>query len=112
MVSPQTRRAFTLIELLTVIAIIALLMGLLFPVLNIVRENARKTHAKNDIEQTIGAVKAYFADYGRYPIVTAITGDAEYGNGVRPNSDVFNPLRAIPLTTNANDALNPRKVVY
>ena len=61
--TPKIRRsfgrsiAFTLIELLTVIAIIAILMGLLFPAVNAVKENAKKVQAKNDVTQIVAAVK-------------------------------------------------------
>src|SRR5438552_3035429 len=61
--------AFTLVELLTVIAIIAILMGLLFPAIGIVKEQARKVQAKTDITNIVAAVKQYYTEYGKYPQV-------------------------------------------
>jgi prepilin-type N-terminal cleavage/methylation domain-containing protein len=61
--------AFTLVELLTVIAIIAILMGLLFPALQIVKDQANKVKAKTDVVNTVAAVKQYYTEYGKYPLV-------------------------------------------
>src|SRR5947207_2970004 len=47
--------AFTLVELLTVIAIIAILMGLLFPAIGIIKEQARKAQAKSDVTNIVAA---------------------------------------------------------
>src|SRR5215210_3376797 len=61
--------AFTLIELLTVIGIIAVLMTLLFPAVNAVKENARRMDAKNTCVQIVTAVKQYYQEYGKFPPV-------------------------------------------
>src|SRR6266576_6984701 len=62
-------RAFTLIELLVVMAVIIILAGLLFPALRGAQEQARRTHAKNDLTQIVTAVNAYYTEYGKYPLV-------------------------------------------
>jgi len=60
--------AFTLVELLTVIAIIAILMGLLLPALQIARDLANKAKAKTEVVNTVAAVKQYYTEYGKYPL--------------------------------------------
>ncbi|MCA9244479.1 MAG: prepilin-type N-terminal cleavage/methylation domain-containing protein, partial [Phycisphaerales bacterium] len=44
------RRAFTLVELLTVVVIIGILIGILVPALNAVRRNATDTATKSGIQ--------------------------------------------------------------
>ncbi len=120
----RTRSGFTLIELLTVIAIIAILMGLLLPAVNAAKNAARKAQAKNDETQFVTAVKAFYTDYGVYPVdpaITATTGtnDIEYGNtGSSPdqyhNHDLVNVLRASGTTSSNTSAtaINTRQVIY
>jgi len=58
---------FTLIELLVVIAIIAILVGILFPVISSVREKARQGRCMTNMMQISTALRSYRTDYGRYP---------------------------------------------
>jgi len=61
-------RAFTLIELLTVIAIIGVLAAILIPTTQTIRNHARKAVAKNDVEVALGAaIRAYINDFGAPP---------------------------------------------
>ena len=96
---------FTLIELLIVIAIIAVLMGLAFPVFQSVQNQAKKTQARNDLIQIVTAVNAFYAEYGKYPVVTDDTPVVDTGN-------LFHTLRAVATGANLNDAANPRKIVF
>lgn len=56
-------RAFTLIELLTVIAIIAVLAGLLFPVFATARGKAREITCVSNLRQIGLSIKMYAQDY-------------------------------------------------
>src|SRR6478736_2593511 len=92
--------AFTLIELLTVITIIAILMGLLIPVISIVRDHANKAAAKTTASEVAAAVKQYFTEYGKYPVgeyaganpMDVRLGDVTRGGATASNADLFNIL--------------------
>jgi prepilin-type N-terminal cleavage/methylation domain-containing protein len=64
----RTDRAFTLIELLTVIAIIAILAGLLFPAIKSALVRAEVVRAQNGIANLSHAFTAYYTEYGKWPI--------------------------------------------
>ena len=56
---PARRNAFTLVEMLVVVSIIGILVGLLFPALQAVRQAARKTYCSANIRQVILATLTY-----------------------------------------------------
>ena len=68
--SPRPRtadRGFTLIELLVVISIIALLIGILLPVLSAVRSQARKITGLSNLRGLGQITHIYHSDYGTLP---------------------------------------------
>jgi prepilin-type processing-associated H-X9-DG protein/prepilin-type N-terminal cleavage/methylation domain-containing protein len=61
-------RAFTLVELLVVVAVIAILAALLFPVLAQAREKGRQITCASNLKQLGNAIQMYTQDYGgEYP---------------------------------------------
>jgi prepilin-type N-terminal cleavage/methylation domain-containing protein len=116
--------AFTLIELLTVIAIIAVLMGLLFPALSGAKEQARRADAGTAVRNIVSACKSYYNDYGKFPPVSgALAGDVNtngyyaYGDTTAggckvQNNTLFDVLRGISRGDNNNHVLNKRQQKY
>ena len=75
------RRAFTLVELLTVMTIILLLAGMLLPaVLGIVKRGDIAL-AKSDVRLIEAAVLNYLGDYGKFPNQSSGTGQYTYNQG-------------------------------
>jgi prepilin-type N-terminal cleavage/methylation domain-containing protein/prepilin-type processing-associated H-X9-DG protein len=69
-------KAFTLIEFLVVIAIIAILAALLFPVFANAREKARQTSCLNNVKQVATAVHLYTMDWDdAFPQTRTYSGD-------------------------------------
>ncbi len=75
--------AFTMVEMLTVIAIIAVLAAIIFPVAATVREQARRTTTMSNLHQIQVALKMYKQENRVYP--EALLGYVEFqGNSAVP----------------------------
>ena len=71
----RAHAAFTLIEILVVIAIVALLAGLSFPVFQSAREGARMATCASNLKQIGQAIALYTSDYRQhYPLVQTSSG--------------------------------------
>lgn len=67
----RRRSAFTLVELLVVVAVIGVLVGMLIPAVQSARESARRANCASNLRQ-VGLAMAQFCDthHGRWPETT------------------------------------------
>lgn len=108
----RSRSGMTLLELLTVVAIMGILLALLFTAGNTAREASRRAQAKNDLLQMVAAIKAFKTEYGRFPIKQSADGQDTEVTFATDNSDLVYTLSAIPKGSNEQHALNPRQIVF
>lgn len=97
----SSRGAFTLIELLIVIAILGILMALLFPAVDGALDAAKKAQAKNDVTQIATAITAYETEYGRLPLPTSTTVDTTLLAVLTGGSNVNNPRQIVFMEVGA-----------
>ncbi len=72
----RLHRGVTLLELLGVVAILAIVAGLVFPATEAMRRHARRRQAQVEAHSLATAVLLYHDTYGRWPLQTPGTGDA------------------------------------
>ena len=129
------RRAFTLVEMLVVVAIIAILAGILIPVVGRAKTKAKVAAARVEMAGLETAIKSYKNDYNRWPIPKKPTGrrwanrggDFTYGvkdsNYVTPSNEALMDILmaedrqrpnvpGFPLGYNPKHSRNPKKNIY
>lgn len=88
----QTRRGFTLIEVLVVIAIVALLIAILLPSLSRSRKQARRVGSLSNVRQITATSNSYRDDYKSYLPITPT-----YSRGTTPWSKL-DPAKYTPVS--------------
>ena len=93
MIMPIPKRAFTLVELLVVVAIIALLAAILFPVFERAREAARRSACESNLKQIGLGITQYVQDNDEIMVgVGTATANGSWKCWIAPyinNSEVF-----------------------
>jgi prepilin-type N-terminal cleavage/methylation domain-containing protein/prepilin-type processing-associated H-X9-DG protein len=69
----RKRRAFSLVELLVVVAVVAILLAIMLPALGKMREHSRSAKCLSNLKQLGTALHTYMLDYNDYTPPRAIT---------------------------------------
>ena len=104
----HSRRAFTLVELLVVIAIIGVLIGLLLPAMQSARESARRTQCMNNLRQVGLALTSYHNVYSTFPRGgwPATSANLSWGASILPQLEGANVYHRIDTTRPYTDPAN------
>ncbi len=97
------KRAFTLIEILVVIAIIAILAAIIFPAFATARGKARSAACQSNLKQLGAAMAMYIGDHERYPY--AVDPSDKYSNIWKNQTDAEGVT--VGDMTLLSEALNP-----
>lgn len=97
-VTDKGRQGFTLVELLVVMSILSMLMAILLPALNSVRQKARTMVSANNQRQIAGGVNLFaFDNDDQYPQSVATVGFGDSWNWTDPTKLIGNRRRSPSL---------------
>ena len=74
-------QGFTLVEMITVLAVVSTLMAVLSPRLFLYVEDAKQIQARGDVLQIAAAIQTMYKDTGRWPFYKDGQGRLTYSNG-------------------------------
>lgn len=86
------RAAFTLIELLTVISIIAVLSALVIPLSSVASAKMKISRAQGELNQLVTVIESYKFEVGSYPPDNGLLREAAPNSADRSNRLALNPL--------------------
>lgn len=90
----SARRAFTLVELLTVLGILAIVIAIIIPAMNLARRAAKNSDSLNTLTNLSAAISMYKNDKSRYP---GYFSPRELGAVVNKNTFGFDTMSNIML---------------
>ncbi len=99
-------RGFTLIELMVVVTVIGILAAIIIPSIAGALKGGKKARAMSQIRDLDGAVKRYYAEYGKMPVPRGDNGgnDKLYTGSAQ--------AAVIEILINANAEMNPKQIVF
>ncbi len=92
--APSARRAFSLVELLTVLAILAIVVAIIIPAMNLARRAAKNSDTLATLSDLSRAISMYKNDKSRYP---GYFSPRELGSTVNKNTYGFDTMSNIML---------------
>jgi len=111
----KRRSAFTLIELLTVVAIIGILAGILIPTVGSVRKQANIAASKSQLSNYVTAIQQFKGEYGYFPFAPAHVNGGALISSLTGTNDFIETLSgrdssatlSLPLFGEAHPDLSP-----
>ena len=110
---PRSNKGFTLVELLVVIAIIGILIGMLLPAVQAVREQARRVSCLNKIRNIALACVSYESSNQQFPAAVSNRGES-YLVRILPmleQNSLYDQFRAAPPADPTNNIPEPLNVI-